>query len=153
MYAEQPIATDSRIKTFVYNESEIYRLLINYGFQTSIEFSKDETIDTISLGNTYAWQLTPVSNRIFIKPLESNIHTNLSIITNKRVYYFEILSTEPSKQPNEMLAYVVKFYYPQKEEKTTVDPSLQKWIQEQEDKVYLQSVDSIDQEKQNAIAD
>jgi type IV secretion system protein VirB9 len=65
----KPIAMDSRIKTFIYSENEVFRLVVHYGYQTSIEFADGEEIQTISVGNNYAWQLTPVGRRLFIKAI------------------------------------------------------------------------------------
>ena len=110
---DQPIAIDSRIKTFIYSENEVFRLVVHYGYQTSIEFAEDEEIQTISAGNNYAWQLTPVGKRLFIKPLEENILTNMTIITNKRVYHLELQSKLLSYTVDEELVYVVRFFYPE----------------------------------------
>lgn len=107
----KPVAIDSRIKTFIYSENEIFRVVINYGYQTSIEFADGEEIQTISVGNNFAWQLTPVGRRLFIKPLEENILTNMTILTNKRVYQFEVQSKSQSYTVDEELAYVIRFFY------------------------------------------
>jgi type IV secretion system protein VirB9 len=111
--ASQPISTDSRIKTYIYNPNDVYRMVIHYGFQSHIEFGAQEEVETISVGDTYAWQITPVGRRLFIKPLEENIHTNLTVITNKRAYQFEIIASSPDDVDNPLLAYVVRFYYPE----------------------------------------
>ena len=55
----RPIATDSRIKTFVYSENDVFRVVVHHGYQTSVEFAEGEEISMISIGNNYAWQLTP----------------------------------------------------------------------------------------------
>jgi len=107
----RPVAIDSRIKTFIYSENEIFRIVINYGYQTSVEFAEGEEIQTISVGNNFAWQLTPVGRRLFIKPLEENILTNMTILTNKRVYQFEVQSKSQSYTVDEELAYVIRFFY------------------------------------------
>lgn len=109
---DKPIAIDSRIKTFIYSENEVFRLVVHYGYQTSIEFAEGEEIQTISVGNNYAWQLTPIGRRLFIKPLEENILTNMTIITNKRVYQMEVQSKLLSYTIDEELVYVVRFFYP-----------------------------------------
>lgn len=108
----KPVPIDSRIKTFIYSENEVFRLVIHYGYQTSIEFAEGEEIQTISVGNNYAWQLTPVGRRLFIKPLEENILTNMTILTNKRSYQFEVQSKLLSYTIDEELVYVVRFFYP-----------------------------------------
>ena len=122
---EKPLVTDSRIKTFIYNPNEIFRVVVHYNYQTSIEFSKGEEIKTISSGNNYVWQLTPVGNRLFIKPLEDNILTNMTIITNERVYQFEIQSKPYSSNVDNELVYVVRFFFPTTEEKTVM-PEVEK---------------------------
>ena len=107
-----PIASDARIKTFVYNENEVFKVIIHYGYQTTLEFADGESIKTISIGNNYAWQLTPLGRRLFIKPLEENIVTNMTVLTNLRAYHFEVQSKALSRTIDEELAYVVRFYYP-----------------------------------------
>lgn len=109
------ITTDNRIKTYIYNPNEVYLLVLHYGFQSHIEFAKGEEIQTISLGDSYAWKISPLANRLFIKPLEKNMRTNMTIITNKRTYQFDIVSKELSLDEDEKdLVYVVRFYYPKK---------------------------------------
>lgn len=106
-----PITTDSRIKTYIYNADEVYLMVLKFGYQSHIEFAKGEEIETISLGDTYSWKLTPLGRRLFIKALENNIRTNMTIITNKRTYNFDVISKDNIADPDE-ISYVVKFYYP-----------------------------------------
>ena len=112
-----PLTTDSRIKTYIYSPNEVYLLVLHYGFQSHIEFAKGENIDTITLGDTYAWKITPLENRIFIKPMEKNIRTNMTIITNKRTYQFDLVAKELEDGDEKDLVYVVRFYYPQKKKR------------------------------------
>src|SRR5690606_36188032 len=65
-----PITTDSRIKTLVYNPNVVYQLKFHYGYQSFIEFSDDEEIEMISIGESFSWRLTPAGKRLFIRPLE-----------------------------------------------------------------------------------
>ena len=108
---DQPIATDSRIKTFVYSENDVYNLVMRYGYQTNIEFSKGETVETISLGERVAWQVIPAGRRIFIRPMEESAHTNMTVVTDKRTYQFDLTSTQNLEKNGEELAYVVRFFY------------------------------------------
>ncbi len=108
----RPIALDSRIKTYIYSENEVFRLVVHYGYQTSIEFADGEEIQTISVGYSYAWQITPVGRRLFIKPLEDNIATNMTILTNRRSYQFDIESRPLTYAVDEELVYVVRFFFP-----------------------------------------
>jgi type IV secretion system protein VirB9 len=109
-----PITRDTRIKTYVYNPSEVYLLVLHHGFQSHVEFSQGETVETISLGESYAWKITPMGNRLFLRPLEKNMRTNMTIITNKRSYQFDIVSKELEEGEEADLVYQVKFIYPKK---------------------------------------
>jgi type IV secretion system protein VirB9 len=108
-----PITTDSRIKTLVYNPNEVYQLKFHYGYQSFIEFADDEETEMISIGESFAWRLTPAGKRMFIRPLEIGAHTNMTIITNKRTYQFDIASAEYDGRADEELVYTVRFYYPE----------------------------------------
>lgn len=111
--ADEPITTDNRVKTYIYNENEVYNITIFYGYQTSIEFAKGEEVVTISMGDSYAWKMNSIGHRLFIKPLEDDMHTNMTIITNKRAYQFDLFSKKVDGNLNKELVYVLRFYYPE----------------------------------------
>jgi len=108
------LVTDSRIKTYIYNPNEVYLLVLHHGFQSNIEFAKGEKVQTISLGETYSWKITPLNNLLFIRPLEKNIRTNMTIITNKNQYQFDLIARDSEDVDDSELIYSVKFYYPKK---------------------------------------
>lgn len=109
---EAPVATDTRIKTFVHSENEVFPIILQSGYQTAIEFSKDETIQTYSVGNQFVWKFSAVGRTLFITPLEDNISTNMTVLTNKRRYYFDLRSRSASLVNDEELCYVVRFFFP-----------------------------------------
>jgi type IV secretion system protein VirB9 len=108
-----PIATDSRIKTFVYNENDVYRLLTHYGYQLNVEFGNKEEIETISVGDRTGWQIIPAGQRLFIRAMEDKAHTNMTVVTNRHAYQFDLYSAPPGQQGWDELVYVVRFYYPE----------------------------------------
>jgi type IV secretion system protein VirB9 len=110
----EELATDSRIKTYIYNPKEVYLLVLHFGFQSNIEFAKGERVETISLGDTYAWKITPLDNMLFIRPLEKNVRTNMTVITNKKKYQFDLVAKEFYEEEPENLMYSIRFYYPKK---------------------------------------
>ena len=112
---DMPISTDKRIKTLVYSENEIFKLLIHYGYQTNIVFSKGEVVKTVSLGDSFAWKITPIDNRLFIKPLQDMVNTNMTIITNKRTYQFDLFSKNNEGPLSDDIVYVLRFFYPEEE--------------------------------------
>ena len=111
---DEPLTTDSRIKTYVYSPNEVFLLVLHYGFQSNIEFDKNESVETITLGDSFAWKITPLGNRLFIKPMERNIRTNMTIITNKRTYQVDLVAKELENGDEKDLVYVVRFQYPKK---------------------------------------
>jgi type IV secretion system protein VirB9 len=109
----QPITTDSRIKTFVYNPNEVFTVTTHYGYQSNVEFGPKEEIDTISLGDRVGWQVTPAGRRLFIRAQEENAHTNMTVVTNLRAYQFDLRSSSADAVfGSAELTYVVRFFYP-----------------------------------------
>jgi type IV secretion system protein VirB9 len=105
------IATDSRIRTILYHEHEVFKFVGHYGYQSSIEFSHEEEILTISVGDSLAWQITPVSNRLFLKPIEEDADTNMTVLTNKRTYHFELHAKRSDKMNSPDLIFAMRFIY------------------------------------------
>jgi type IV secretion system protein VirB9 len=108
----QPVVSDSRVKTFVYNENEVYTVLTQYGYQTNIEFGIGEEIQTISVGDRVAWQIIPAGRRLFIQTLNDEAETNLTVVTNRHAYQFDLQSTRHNRGHEDRLVYVARFYYP-----------------------------------------
>lgn len=100
---------DKRVKVFTYDEDSVYELIVIKDFQTILELGDDETVQTVSLGTPYAWTILPVGKRVFIKPHEKNIHTNMTIISNKHAYNFDIKSK--TEKDVSSFPYVVRFEY------------------------------------------
>jgi type IV secretion system protein VirB9 len=109
----QPVVSDSRIKTMIYNPNEVFRIVTNYGFQSSIAFGPNEQIQTISLGEQSAWQVIPADNHLFIRALIEVAHSNMTVITDRRTYQFDLFARSAADVPDEELAYVIRFYYPE----------------------------------------
>ena len=104
------IASSSpRIKILNYNEADVYVIRTKYGYQTNIIFDPKEEIKTISVGDRSLWQIIPSGNRLFIRPMTDNLSTNMSLLTNKHSYEFELRSVSENNQGN---IYVARFNYP-----------------------------------------
>jgi type IV secretion system protein VirB9 len=114
-------AMDGRIKTFVYDEQEIYRVKGYYGYSTTLQFSPQEVIESISLGDSVAWQATPVTshrNILMIKPLLKDAHSNMTVLTTKRIYSFELSAANSTVPWNENISYRLTFQYPDEQDET-----------------------------------
>ena len=100
----------------VYNPNDVFKFTGYYGYQASIELGKDEEVSSISMGDTTSWQIVPSGHRLFIKPMEPDATTNMTLITNKRTYFFELYAQETTDIRDPDLVFNVKFLYPEEEE-------------------------------------
>ena len=92
----QPTAADQRIRQVVYSSSEVYEVSGSYRLTTTIEFEKGETVQYLTLGDTIAWQAHPMGHRVHLKPVEPRAVTNLTVVTDRRTYYFRLTSAAPT---------------------------------------------------------
>jgi type IV secretion system protein VirB9 len=113
LQASRPIATDSRIRTVRYSPNEVYKFIGHYGYQSAIEFEEGEQIQTVSIGDSTGWNLDPSGNRLFLKPIDQNAMTNLTVISNKRTYLFELHAEETKDIRDKNLVFSYRFVYPQ----------------------------------------
>jgi len=116
----RPTPIDSRIRVIVYNPNDVFKFTGYYGYQASIELAKDEQVVSISMGDTTSWQIVPAGNRIFIKPMEQNATTNMTLITNKRTYFFELYAEETMDIRDPGMVFNVKFLYPDEAEEDSI---------------------------------
>lgn len=112
----RPLATDSRIRTVRYSPNEVFQFVGHYGYQSTIEFEESEKILTVSVGDSLAWMLNPSGNRLFLKPIEQNALTNMTVITDKRSYLFELHASETDSIRDSNLIFVLRFVYPQNDQ-------------------------------------
>lgn len=108
----RPIGTDSRIHVVMYTPDEVIKYVGHYGYQTSIIFAPDEEIQTISMGDSTPWMIIPAGNRMFLKPIEQDAQTNMTLLTNKRSYLFELHAREAESIDDPKLVWVMRFVYP-----------------------------------------
>lgn len=106
------LATDSRIKQLQYDPNQVVEVVGVYGNVTMIQFGPGEKILNKAIGDSIAWQTKKFRNQIAIKPVEADARTNMTVTTDRNVYYFNLSSTkDPSKA-----TYAVRFVYPKAED-------------------------------------
>ena len=108
---------DPRIRTIVYDPSQVVVIRGHAGFQQMIQFGDGEKIESLSIGDSLAWQVAPNKdgNLLFLKPVEPKAHTNLAVVSNKRSYAFELIAVNLIAEVSDM-SYIVRFKYPQEED-------------------------------------
>lgn len=109
---------DARIKTLPYRDNEVYQLTGHYGYSTVIEFAEGENIETISIGDSESWQIHKPKrgNLLLIKPLEEDARTNMTVVTNERIYSFEMNAYLSSSPRSSDLNYRIRFSYPESQD-------------------------------------
>ncbi|WP_053999684.1 TrbG/VirB9 family P-type conjugative transfer protein [Ahrensia marina] len=87
-----PLPADGRIKQFVYNENTVYRLDMHTNFISTVQFGKNEVVESIQVGDSASWQIIRLKRGdvISIKPLNVDAVTNMTVYTDRRVYSFEL---------------------------------------------------------------
>lgn len=106
-------SADARVKKVTYHENDVYLLKGHYGYTTVVELDDKENIETISLGDSEAWQVVKPhrQNILFIKPLEQNAATNMTVITSRRIYSFELTAEKAESESSPDLTFRLKFVY------------------------------------------
>lgn len=116
------LGSEKKFRSYIYNPNDVYRYLGHYTYQGFIEFEEGETVNTISMGDPTLWLFEHLGNRLFLKPVgEDNSETNMTVITNKRVYHFELVAKEAKGITDKDLIFVVKFAYPDEKDKNIVE--------------------------------
>lgn len=103
-------AVDPRLASRPYNPDEVVRIEGRLGIQASIAFAEDEHIENVAIGDSNSWQITPNkrANQLFVKPLSPRGRTNLTVVTDRRTYLFDLVASPTGKA-----IYVLRFTYPQ----------------------------------------
>ncbi|WP_425041475.1 TrbG/VirB9 family P-type conjugative transfer protein [Primorskyibacter sp. S187A] len=106
---------DSRVRVATYQDGQVYRLKVSLTHVTTVEFGQGETIRSIIAGDTEGFQLdgVPGGRAFAVKPNARGVHTNITVYTNRRSYYFNV--TESSSPT----FYVVQFRYPEDNQRPT----------------------------------
>ena len=113
---ESPL--DSRIRYYAYTPDIVYDLTVKAGDQhTHIKFDPEETLtEKPKMGDTVQWRVTGNGKNLYVKALVSGLATSFSVVTSKRVYQFQLRSTDSVKDTVQM----VYFMYPDDEERLVI---------------------------------
>lgn len=105
-------AQDERLQTRIFDETAVVRIDGKVKVQTTIKFAPDEAIENVAIGDSAAWQVQPnkAQSILFVKPLEPAARTNMTVVTDKRTYLFDLVAS-PKNAP----LYVLQFRYPELE--------------------------------------
>lgn len=90
------------IQVWPYSEGALYQVYAAPGRVTVIGLQEGEELVTVAAGDTVRWIVGDTSSgagdalrvSVLVKPIRSNLKTNLIITTNRRTYLIELTSTE-----------------------------------------------------------
>ena len=107
-------ADDPRLVERLYNADEVVRIEGRANVQATIRFGEGEHIENVAIGDSTAWQITPNrrADLLFIKPLADRATTNMTVVTDRRTYLFDLVASPAHKTP----LYVLAFTYPEEPE-------------------------------------
>jgi type IV secretion system protein VirB9 len=107
--AQAAAASDPRLVTVQFDPDRVVRIDSRTGVQSTIEFDGDEHIENVAVGDSSAWQVTPNkrANLLFVKPLSERARTNMTVVTDRHTYMFDLVAS--AARP----VYILRFRYPE----------------------------------------
>lgn len=102
-------AADPRLKSVHYEADKVVPVQGRLGYQSMIEFAPGEQIENVAVGDSSSWQVTPNkrANLLFLKPLLGKARTNMTVVTDQRVYLFDLSVASAGNTP----MYNLRFTY------------------------------------------
>ncbi|UUZ66542.1 TrbG/VirB9 family P-type conjugative transfer protein (plasmid) [Polaromonas sp. P1-6] len=95
----------------------VYTLMVTVGMHTHIPLGQDEElIEKPKLGETVQWRVSGNERNLYIKALKAGTSTSMTLVTDKRLYQFELVATTNANERIQK-AY---FSYPDDDERMVV---------------------------------
>lgn len=88
-----PMPSDTRLVTFSFDHHDTYTILARPKSVTDIQLSADEEVVAMALGDSVQWMASKAKGHVFIKPLQTDIFTSATIVTNVRTYQLTLRSS------------------------------------------------------------
>lgn len=111
---------DARVRVVEYNPADVVKLTTFFGVSTHVQFGPKETIKDVAVGDEQAWAIVPRGNHLFIKPKAQKADTNVTVVTDQRVYHFALVVesrkiTDATAWRDPSLVFSLSFRYPDEE--------------------------------------
>lgn len=113
LYCASACLADVRLRDVLYDANEVYRLPAYSGYQTDIEFAFGERVLGLGAGDLQGLSFSAQGNHLFIKPRAVGVHTNITVLTDRRVYHFDYVSVAHAPDASHAdVLYALRFLYP-----------------------------------------
>lgn len=106
----QSFGGDSRIREVLYDADQVLKLEGVVGYHLHLELEEGESFVNLGAGDTAAVEVGAEGRHLMLKPKQETVATNLTLLTNKRVYTIEY--TARRGRELRPAVYVVRFRYP-----------------------------------------
>ncbi|MDX5999861.1 TrbG/VirB9 family P-type conjugative transfer protein [Rhizobium leguminosarum] len=109
----RPGRLDPRVRSLPYSAEQVFLVTGTYGMVTTILFGTDEEITQVVAGDTVSWQILTSADRrsLTLKPMEKDASTNLSVVTTRRTYSFDLRVNDSKAIQNQ--TFKLQFTYPE----------------------------------------
>jgi type IV secretion system protein VirB9 len=111
------LATDSRVKVVAYDPENIVSIHGSHFVSTAIFMAKNEHIVNVDIGDQLAWEIAIAPNSknvMFVKPKLPDSDTNMTVLTDKRIYRFHLM-THQHNASSKGAVYSIQFRYADEE--------------------------------------
>jgi type IV secretion system protein VirB9 len=107
------LPADHRIRSLQYEPTQVFRIRGWVGYHIDLEFQPGESFLTLGGGDLEALSYGAFGNHLVIKPKAEIVHTNLTVITDRRTYILDYAVANGVPDPSsEDLVYSLRFTYP-----------------------------------------
>lgn len=106
-----PSPHDERVRSVEFNPRDVVRLDGMVGIATHIQLEPGERYVDHVFGDSAGWHFAENANHIFLKPKAEHSDSNLTLITDRRVYYFELRYSDTRRSGTKLFG--VAFTYPE----------------------------------------
>ncbi|MHA6720197.1 TrbG/VirB9 family P-type conjugative transfer protein [Sphingomonas sp. RS6] len=107
----RPTGANAHVQSVDFIAGQVVQLQSAPGYQLMVELAPDEHVENVALGDSAAWQvnINHAGNRLFLKPLQAGASTNMTVVSDARLYLFDLttIATPEADTP-----YTVEFRYP-----------------------------------------
>ncbi|MBP5788862.1 MAG: TrbG/VirB9 family P-type conjugative transfer protein [Neisseriaceae bacterium] len=110
---------DSRIQYVEYDTDNVVKIRAKVAHTVTVQLDKGESAEqgVVAMGDAQAWNMAVKGNNLIFKPTAESPQTNLTVITNKRTYVFDLSLAgcsynKKGKKVCTPPTYLLRFTYP-----------------------------------------
>lgn len=107
----RPNGANAHVQVVDFVADQVVQLESAPGYQLMVELAPDEHVENVAVGDSAAWQVSVnhAGNRLFLKPLLAGANTNMTVVSDARLYLFDLTTIA---EPGNTTPYTVQFRYP-----------------------------------------